>query len=109
MILTNIIVHYLAGPFDLDDEQPSPSAIAGRYDNRESIALIKKHLYYTAPVSHRKVPKRSAADIIRAAFDTEDNVDKAPYQSVAEEQKPPNILPLHGMRIWQGILKYVLA
>lgn len=45
---------------------------------------------------------------MRAAFDTEDNVDKPPPQSVSEEQQPVGFVPMmHGMRIWQGILKYV--
>lgn len=44
---------------------------------------------------------------MRAAFDAEDNVDKPPQQSVSEAQQPVSMLPMHGMKIWQGILKYV--
>ncbi|KAI0787047.1 hypothetical protein BC629DRAFT_1593579 [Irpex lacteus] len=94
------------GPLDLTDEHPPPSAIVGRRDNRESIAMVKKTIYYTAPVTHKTVPKRSAMDVVKAAFDTEDNLAKAPFQSVSEEQKPASVIPVHGLRMWQGILNY---
>ncbi|KAI0089132.1 alpha/beta-hydrolase [Irpex rosettiformis] len=94
------------GPLDIEDEQPPPSAIVGRRDNRESIAMVKKAIYYTAPVTHKTVPKRGAMDIFKAAFDTEDNLVKAPSQSASEEQRPANIVPIHGLRMWQGILNY---
>ena len=69
--------------------------------------MVKKTIYYSAPVTHKTVPKRGAADVVKAAFDTEDNLARAPFQSVSEEQKPANIIPMHGLRMWQGILKYV--
>lgn len=69
--------------------------------------MVKKAIYYTAPVTHKTVPKRSAMDVVKAAFDTEDNLAKAPFQSVSEEQKPASVIPVHGLRMWQGILKYV--
>ena len=74
---------------------------------RESLALVKKCIYYSAPVTHKTVPKRTASDTMRAAFDVEDNIDKPPQQSVSEAQQPPAVIPLHGLRIWQGILRYV--
>ncbi|GJE84268.1 alpha/beta-hydrolase [Phanerochaete sordida] len=92
------------GPLDVDDERPASSAIVGRRDNRESIALVKKCIYYKAPATHKTIPKRSASDAIRAAFDRDDNPVKAPKQSVSEQQTDNNILPMHGLRMWQNII-----
>ncbi|KAI0700770.1 alpha/beta-hydrolase [Cytidiella melzeri] len=94
------------GPLDIDDEQPPPSSIVGRRDNRESLAMIRKAIYYSAPVTHKTVPKRHARDVFRAAFDPEDNLAKAPHQSVSEEQTSANILPVHGLQMWQGIINF---
>lgn len=68
---------------------------------------MKKCIYFTAPTTHRTVPKRTAVDAFRAAVDTEDHVLKSPKQSVAEQQSESNILPIHGLRMWQGILTWV--
>ncbi|CAL1701139.1 unnamed protein product [Somion occarium] len=74
------------GPFDLESEQPPGSAIAGRRDTREAVALIKKHIYHSAPATHRTVPRMSTSDAARAAFDPSDHPFKPPRQSVSEEQ-----------------------
>ncbi len=112
------------GPFDLDEEQPPPSAIARRRDTvsrpkcleiskdvtflssfqRESVALIKKMIYYTAPVTHKTVPKIRTSDAIKAAFDPEDHLTRPPRQSVSEEQVHPRVIPWHGVRLWQSLV-----
>ncbi|KAF9464372.1 hypothetical protein BDZ94DRAFT_1256294 [Collybia nuda] len=94
------------GPFDLEDETPPPTAIANRHDTPEAIALIKKSIYHTAPITHRTVPKLRTSDAIRAAFDPKDDPSKAPQQSVSEQQVHNHILPIHGLRIWDGIVRY---
>lgn len=71
---------------------------------REALALLKKSIYYTAPVTHSRVPKRSAGDTFKAAFDPEDNYMRAPKQSVSEQQTRSPVMSMHGLRIWQGIL-----
>ncbi|PSS35406.1 hypothetical protein PHLCEN_2v1561 [Hermanssonia centrifuga] len=93
------------GPLDVDGERPAPSSIVGRRDNRESIALLKKSIYHSAPVTHKNVPKRSTADAMMAAFDPDDSPVKPPKQS--EQQTESNILPMHGLRIWQSLVTYV--
>ncbi|KAF9821291.1 hypothetical protein IEO21_00899 [Rhodonia placenta] len=92
------------GPLDLGDEKPAPSAIAGRRDTPEAVALLKKSIYHTAPATHRMVPKLKTSDAIRAAFDPEDHPTKAPQQSVSEQQIHPHGIPIHGLRIWQSLL-----
>ncbi|CCM05570.1 uncharacterized protein FIBRA_07797 [Fibroporia radiculosa] len=75
------------GPLDLGGESPPASAIAGRRDTREAVALLKKHIYHTAPRTHRMIPKLKSSDLIRAAFDREDHPTKAPQQSASEQQR----------------------
>ncbi|KAL0949342.1 hypothetical protein HGRIS_009412 [Hohenbuehelia grisea] len=94
------------GPLDLDDEQPPPSAIAKRRDTPEALALLKKCIYHTAPVTHQTIPKRKVMDAVRAAFDPHDNPVKAPKQSVSEQQTYANIIPMHGLRIWDSLVSY---
>lgn len=96
------------GPLDLGDEKPAPSAIAGRRDTPEAVALLKKSIYHTAPATHRMVPKLKTSDAIRAAFDPEDHPTKAPQQSVSEQQIHPHGIPIHGLRIWQSLLTYFM-
>ncbi|KDQ29455.1 hypothetical protein PLEOSDRAFT_1038992 [Pleurotus ostreatus PC15] len=94
------------GPLDLAGETPPPSAIAGRRDTPEAIALIKKSIYHTAPVTHTMVPHIKAIDAIRAAFDPHDHPTKAPKQSVSEQQTYTHIIPFHGLRIWDTLVGY---
>ena len=75
-----------------------------QFIQRESIALVKKCIYYTAPATHKNVPKRSASDALRAAFDREDNPVKPPKQSVSEQQTESNVLPMHGLHMWQNLI-----
>lgn len=71
----------------------------------ESIALATKNIYFTAPVTHNQVPKRSTGQAVKAAFDPKDHPTKAPFQSVAEEQTESHSMPgTHGMHIWQSLL-----
>ena len=115
------------GPFDVEDEMPPPTAIVGRRDNvsnlrvlqssglstnahrsqRESVALAKKSIYFSAPMTHKNVPQRSTGDAVRAAFDPEDHPLKPPKQSVSEQQTETNVVPIHGLRIWQNLVSYV--
>ncbi|KAF4601981.1 hypothetical protein EYR40_005182 [Pleurotus pulmonarius] len=94
------------GPLDLADENPPPSAIAGRRDTPEAIALLKKSIYHTAPVTHSVVPHIKTIDVIRAAFDPHDHPTKAPKQSVSEQQTHTHIIPFHGLRIWDTLVGY---
>ncbi|KAK7061901.1 alpha beta-hydrolase [Favolaschia claudopus] len=98
------------GPLDLDDENPPPSAIAKRRDTPDALALLKKHIYHTAPATHRIVPKLKLGDAIRAAFDPNDDPNKPPKQSVAEAQVSTSLVPesLHGMRIWDVLVGYFM-
>ncbi|KAJ7639044.1 Alpha/Beta hydrolase protein [Roridomyces roridus] len=96
------------GPLDLDDESPPPTAIAKRRDTKEALALLKKHIYYTAPTTHRTVLKLKFSDAVKAAFDPDDDPNKGPKQSASEEQQRNNILPMHGLRLWDVLLGYFM-
>nr|GAT59993.1 lipase/esterase [Mycena chlorophos] len=93
------------GPLDLEDESPPPSAIAKRTDTIEALALLKKHIYHTAPATHRTIPKLKLSDAVKAAFDPNDDPSKPPKQSAAEAQVHTS-MGLHGMRIWDVLLGY---
>lgn len=67
--------------------------------------MVKKCIYFTAPVTHKTVPKRTTGDAIRAAVDSEDHPVKHPKQSVAEQQTETHMFHMHGMRVWQNLLK----
>ncbi|KAJ3576185.1 hypothetical protein NP233_g603 [Leucocoprinus birnbaumii] len=94
------------GPLDLEDESPPPSAIAKRRDTPEALALLKKHVYFTAPVTHLTVPKMKHADALRASLDPHDDPNRPPRQSASEQQQKVSILPVHGLRLWDKILRY---
>lgn len=96
------------GPFDLGDETPPPSAIAGRRDTPEALALLKKCIYHTAPVTHETVPKLSAKDALRAAFDPHDDPTRPPRQSVSEQQVRTHVIPIHGLRLWDALVGYFM-
>jgi hypothetical protein len=112
------------GPLDLDNENVPPSAIANRRDTvcgffcchrcfclslsvqPEALALLKKTIYNTAPVTHQTVPKMKTSDIIRATFDPNDDQNQHPQQSVSEQQVRKQIFPgLHGLRMWDSLLR----
>ncbi|TFK22340.1 lipase/esterase [Coprinopsis marcescibilis] len=96
------------GPLDLQDERPPPSAIAGRRDNRDSLALLRQSIYYSAPVTHKTVPRWTSKDTIRAAIDPHDDTTTPPKQSVAEQQvSAAPVTPLNGLRMWNNLLTYV--
>ncbi|KAI0321985.1 hypothetical protein OF83DRAFT_1168008 [Amylostereum chailletii] len=98
--------HRRWGPLDLQDERPPPSAIAGRRDTPEALALIKKHVYHSAPVTHKTIPKMRHSQTVRAAFDPLDLPSTAPRQSVSEEQTRTHIIPIHGLTIWNSLVGY---
>ncbi|EPQ59012.1 alpha/beta-hydrolase [Gloeophyllum trabeum ATCC 11539] len=91
------------GPLDLERETPPPSAICKRRDTPEALALIKKSIYYSAPSTHRTMPKLKVSDAVRAAFDPNDHPTHAPRQSVSEQQLTQRA-PIHGLSIWTAIL-----
>ncbi|KAH9894438.1 alpha/beta-hydrolase [Cubamyces lactineus] len=93
------------GPLDLKDENPPPSAIAGRRDTGEAVALLKKTIYHNAPATHRTVPKLKTSDAVRAVFDPDDHPTKAPQQSVSEQQVHAQVIPMHGLRMWQSLVE----
>lgn len=94
------------GPFDLDDEDPPPSAIAARKDTKESLALLRKALYHSAPRTVGKAPKRKTKDVIIAAFDPTDDPSAPPKQSVSEQQRTADVGPMHGLNIWTALMTY---
>ena len=117
------------GPLDLDDENPPPSAIAGRRDTvrqitvstalpthlnlplcaqPEALALLRKCVYHTAPVTHNTVPKRKTMEVIKATFDPTDHPVNPPPQSVSEQQVKANIIPMHGLRMWDFLVGYMM-
>ncbi|KAJ7240331.1 Alpha/Beta hydrolase protein [Mycena haematopus] len=98
------------GPLDLDNERPPPTAIARRLDTPDALALLKKHIYHTAPSTHRVIPKLKLSDAIRAAFDPNDDPNKPPKQSVSEAQVRSSFIPnfLHGMKIWDVLVGYFM-
>ncbi|THV08365.1 alpha/beta-hydrolase [Dendrothele bispora CBS 962.96] len=96
------------GPLDLDDENPPLSAIAKRRDTLEALALLKKSIYHSAPVTHATVPKLKPSDAVRAAFDPHDDPTRPPKQSVSEQQRKANIIPMHGLRIWNVLVSYFM-
>ncbi|KAI9066431.1 alpha/beta-hydrolase [Trametes sanguinea] len=93
------------GPLDLKDENPPPSAIAGRRDTGEAVALLKKTIYHNAPATHRNVPKLKTSDALRAVFEANDHPVKPPQQSVSEQQVHPQLAPMHGLRMWQSLVE----
>ncbi|KAJ7068464.1 alpha beta-hydrolase [Mycena amicta] len=95
------------GPLDLADESPPASAIAKRLDTPEALALLKQHIYHTAPATHRTIPKLKLADAVKAAFDPNDDPNRPPKQSVAEAQVRNN-LGFNGMRVWDVLLGYFM-
>ncbi|KAL1700195.1 hypothetical protein EV121DRAFT_214712 [Schizophyllum commune] len=96
------------GPLDLDEENPPPSAIAGRRDTHESLALLRKTIYHTAPQTHTTIPRMKTMQVIRAAFDPHDDPLQPPKQSVSEQQTKTHIIPMHGLRIWDTLLSYFM-
>ncbi|KAI0031668.1 hypothetical protein K488DRAFT_51609 [Vararia minispora EC-137] len=96
------------GPLDLAGEHPPASAIAGRRDTLEALALIKKHIYHTAPATHLTVPKIKVKRTILAAFDPWNRASTKPSQSVSERQVTPGINALHGLSIWGSLVSYFM-
>jgi hypothetical protein len=72
------------------------------------LALLRKCVYHTAPATHNTVPKRKTMEVIRATFDPSDHPVNPPPQSVSEQQVKANIIPMHGLRIWDVIIGYMM-
>ncbi|KAF8195687.1 alpha/beta-hydrolase [Mycena galopus ATCC 62051] len=98
------------GPLDLENERPPPTAIAKRLDTPDALALLKKHIYHTAPATHRVIPKLKLSDAVRAAFDPNDDPINAPKQSVSEAQVRNGFIPgsMQGMHIWDVLVGYFM-
>jgi hypothetical protein len=59
-------------------------------------------------VTHNVIPKRKAMDVIKATFDPSDHPVKPPPQSVSEQQVKANVFPMHGLRIWDFLVGYMV-
>lgn len=70
----------------------------------EALALLKKSIFYTAPSTHRTIPRRKLGAQIRSAFNPHDRVMHPPEQSASEQQQSTR--PMHGLQMWSGIVKY---
>jgi hypothetical protein len=71
----------------------------------EALALLKKSIFYTAPSTHRTIPRRKLGAQIRSAFNPHDRVLHPPKQSASEQQQSTG--PMHGLQMWSGIVKYI--
>lgn len=71
----------------------------------EALALLKKSIYHTAPATHATIPGVKRADIIRAVFNPSDNPFRPPRQSVSEQQVHTGLRGVHGLRLWQSIVR----
>lgn len=71
----------------------------------EAVALLKKSLYYTAPMTHLTIPRLRPMHALRAAFDPHDDPNKPPPQSVSEQQVTAHFIPVHGLRMWDNLLR----
>ncbi|KAL1739354.1 hypothetical protein HDZ31DRAFT_77657, partial [Schizophyllum fasciatum] len=74
----------------------------------ESLALLRKTIYHTAPQTHITIPRMKTMQVIRAAFDPHDDPLQPPKQSVSEQQTKTHIIPMHGLRIWDTLLSYFM-
>ena len=71
----------------------------------EALALLKKHIYHTAPVTHTTVPGVKTADVVLAVFSPCSNPFRPPKQSVSEQQVHTGLHHIHGVRLWQSIVR----
>lgn len=46
----------------------------------QAVALLKTHIYHTAPVTHLTVPNLKQTDTVRAVFDPNGDLNKPPHQ-----------------------------
>ena len=46
-------------------------------------------------------------EVIRATFDPSDHPVNPPPQSASEQQVKANIIPMHGLRIWDVLVGYM--
>ena len=69
---------------------------------------MRKCIYYSAPRTHKVIPKRTTGEAIQAALYPDDNPIKPPKQSVSEQQTESNIFPMHGLRMWQSLVECVV-
>ena len=74
----------------------------------EALALLRKCVYHTAPATHSTVPKRKTLDVIKATFDPTDHPTRPPPQSVSEQQVRANVIPVHGLRIWDLLVGHMV-
>jgi len=49
-----------------------------------------------------------AIDVVVASLDPKDDPKKPPRQSVSEQQVPAKISPIHGLKVWDGLLRQVI-
>lgn len=84
------------------EERPPPSAIAGRYDNSASLALLKAELWRCTCDS----PENIRARIWNVAPTRRVIPKEFPRQSAAEQQTSPSKLPIHGLTMWMNMTSY---
>lgn len=68
--------------------------------------MLKNSIYHAAPVTHLTIPKFKKIDTVRAAFDVNDNPNRPSKQYAAEEQVRATAGPMHGLRIWDDLVRY---
>lgn len=47
-------------------------------------------------------------EVIKATFDPSDHPSRPPPQSVSEQQVRANVIPMHGLRIWDFLVGYMM-
>ncbi|KAI0066158.1 alpha/beta-hydrolase [Artomyces pyxidatus] len=92
------------GPLDLENERPPPTAIAGRRDTPEALALLKRSIYFSAPATHKTIPKLKRSQRLRAAFDPDDQALKEPLPTAAEQQIEKPTAAVHGLSTWNSLV-----
>ena len=75
----------------------------------EAVALLKKSIYHTAPKTHMTVPRLKTSDAVAAAFDPNDDPIHPPPQSASEQQVKAQLVSLHGLRMWDQLLRQVFS
>ncbi|KZT38355.1 alpha/beta-hydrolase [Sistotremastrum suecicum HHB10207 ss-3] len=95
------------GPLDLRGENPPPSAIAGRRDTSDSIALLKASIRARAGTRASNAPHAPEVTTLERVQSMADDEDptSVPQFSVSEKQVHPNMMPMHGLNIWAGIMR----
>lgn len=90
------------GPLDLIDEVPPPSAIAGRLDTPDAVDLLKTSLSQMPCAKLCMQDQNKAKQTVASVLQGSTQPARPRRYSAAEQQVPAN--PLHGVRMWGGIM-----